>query len=164
MLISIVFLFTMTIMGAASATSVNITGDQYQSGQAVTHAAMNNTNLALNNSASNLVITTAGSATLNNKSTEDGLQAVVDTTGSLKTGQAITHGSGNMLILNDPNGALTYTFVSLASNGALIAQTYTITGTSSSYAITHGSSCLYRFKYDLRSMEFSPKTVRLQCI
>lgn len=140
MLISIVFLFTMTIMGAASATGVNITGEQYQSGQAVTQAAMNNTNLALNNSASNLVITTAGSATLNNKSTEDGLQAVVDTTGSLKTGQAITHGSGNMLILNDPNGALTYTFVSLASNGALMAQTYTITGTSSSYAITHGSS------------------------
>ena len=101
---------------------------------------MADANLGLNQSAGNLVITTAGSATLNDQSSEGGAQAVVDTTSSLATGQAITHGSGNLLSLNDPNGPLTYTFVSLATNGALRAKTYTVTGTGLSYIISHGSS------------------------
>jgi formylmethanofuran dehydrogenase subunit E-like metal-binding protein len=125
-------------MGSASATDT--TSDSYLSGQEVTESAMVDSNLDLDQSDSNLVITTAGSATLNGESTEDGAQAVVDTTSSLASDQAITHGSGNLLSINDPNGDFTFTFVSLATNGALRAKTYTVTGTGSSYTISNGDS------------------------
>jgi len=137
-LLAVAFLVTVTIMGSASATDT--TSDSYLSGQEVTESAMVDSNLDLDQSDSNLVITTAGSATLNGESTEDGAQAVVDTTSSLASDQAITHGSGNLLSINDPNGDLTYTFVSLATNGALRAKTYTVTGTGSSYTISNGDS------------------------
>ena len=137
-LLAVAFLFAITIMGSASATDTS--SDSYLSGQEVTDSAMANSNLELDQSDANLVITTAGSATLNDESTEDGAQAVVDTTSSLAADQAITHGSGNLLSINDPNGDLTYTFVSLATNGALRAQTYTVTGTGSSYTISNGDS------------------------
>ena len=137
-LLAVAFLFAITIMGSVSATDTS--SDSYLSGQEVTDSAMANSNLELDQSDANLVITTAGSATLNDESTEDGAQAVVDTTSSLAADQAITHGSGNLLSINDPNGDLTYTFVSLATNGALRAQTYTVTGTGSSYTISNGDS------------------------
>lgn len=140
MLLTVAFIVVVTLTGAASAAATNTTTDAYLSGQEVADSAMADANLGLNQSAGNLVITTAGSATLNDQSSEGGAQAVVDTTSSLATGQAITHGSGNLLSLNDPNGPLTYTFVSLATNGALRAQTYTVTGTGLSYIISHGSS------------------------
>jgi formylmethanofuran dehydrogenase subunit E-like metal-binding protein len=140
MLLTVAFIVVVTLTGAASAAATNTTTDAYLSGQEVADSAMADANLGLNQSAGNLVITTAGSATVNDQSSEGGAQAVVDTTSSLATGQAITHGSGNLLSLNDPNGPLTYTFVSLATNGALRAQTYTVTGTGLSYIISHGSS------------------------
>jgi formylmethanofuran dehydrogenase subunit E-like metal-binding protein len=111
----------MSIMGSASAAD----NSTYGVGVNVTQQAMANTNLALNQSNSNLVITTAGSAQLNGKTTEDSVQGVVDTTSSLSKGQAITHGSGNLLTINDPNGALWYLFVSKTGN-SLWAQKYTV--------------------------------------
>jgi formylmethanofuran dehydrogenase subunit E-like metal-binding protein len=127
--------FIMVISGAVSAT------DTYDIGVNVTEQAMADNNLGLNTSESNLVITTGSTSHLDDGSTtEDSVSAIVNTTSSLADGQAITYGSGNLLIVNDPNGLLTYTFVSLASNGALRAQKYIVTGTSTSYSISHGSS------------------------
>jgi len=135
MILILALTFTITISGAVSAA------DTYDIGVNVTEQAMSDTNLGLNTSENNLVITTGSTAHLDDGSTtEDSVSGIVDTTSNLADGQAITYGSGNLLIVNDPNGALTYTFVSLASNGALRAQTYTVTGTSTSYTINHGNS------------------------
>lgn len=131
----VMLIFAIFLSGAVSAT------DTYDIGFNVTEQAMSDDYLGLNTSESNLVITTGSTAHLDDGSTtEDSVSAIVNTTSSLADGQAITYGSGNLLIVNDPNGLLTYTFVSLASNGALRAQKYIVTGTSTSYSITHGSS------------------------
>lgn len=124
-----------TLSGAVCAA------DTYDIGINVTKQAMSDVDLGLSTSESNLVITTGSTAHLDDGSTtEDSVSAIVNTTSSLSDGQAITYGSGNLLIVNDPKGLLTYTFVSLASNGELWAQKYIVTGTSTSYSITHGSS------------------------
>jgi hypothetical protein len=99
MLLTVAFIVVVTLTGAASAAATNTTTDAYLSGQEVADSAMADANLGLNQSAGNLVITTAGSATVNDQSSEGGAQAVVDTTSSLATGQAITHGSGNLIYL-----------------------------------------------------------------
>lgn len=123
-LLTLLFICAMSIMGSASAAD----NSTYGVGVNVTQQAMANTNLTLNQSDSNLVITTAGSAQLNGNTTEDSVQGVVDTTSSLSKGQAITHGSGNLLTINDPNGALWYLFVSKTGN-TLLAQKYTVDNT-----------------------------------
>lgn len=126
------FFVCVSIMGSASA----VDNSTYGIGANVTQQAMSNTNLALNQSDDNLLITTASSAQLNNQSTESSVQGVVDTTNSLSKGQAITYGSGNLLTINNPNGALWYLFVSKTGNN-LMAQKYTVdeTGTITSTGV-----------------------------
>mgnify|MGYP000843892493 CR=1 FL=1 len=135
MIMLVTLTLAITLAGSVSAAN------SYNIGVNVTQQAMSSTDLGLNASESNLLITTGSTAHLSDgNTTEDSVSAVVNTTSSLADKQAITYGSGNLLTINDPNGALTYTFVSLANNGALRAQTYTVTGTSTSYTINHGSA------------------------
>lgn len=141
--LTIAFLFVITLIGASSATnSVNSTDTQYIVGQQVTQQALANTQLNLQSSDRNLLITTAGTAQLNEQTTENSVQAIVDTTNSLSHGQNITYGSGNLLTINEPNGPLEYTFVSLTGS-TLMAKKYSVsqTGTiSSSSTVNIGTS------------------------
>lgn len=124
MMILVMLTCTITISGVVSAA------DPYDIGVNVTQQAMTNTNLGLNTSESNLLITTASTAHLNGQTTEDSVQGVVDTTNTLpKNSQKITYGQGNLLVLNDPNGPLEFTFVSKSTNQALRAQKYTVDST-----------------------------------
>lgn len=127
-LLTLLFVCAMSIMGSASAVDVtNTTGTAYTTGAQVTQDALADKGLGLQTSDSNLLITTAGSATLaNNQSTPDGMQAVIDKTQNLKkTGQQITQSQGNLLTINNPNGPLEYIFVS-NTNGVLMAKKYTV--------------------------------------
>jgi len=124
MMLIVTLAFTIVLSGAVSAT------DTYDIGVNVTEQAMADTNLGLNTSDSNLVITTGSTAHLNGQTTEDSVQGVVDTTSTLpQDSQKITYGQGNLLIINDPNGPLEFTFVSKATNGALRAQKYSVDST-----------------------------------
>lgn len=118
--------------GAVSAADYN---DSYAIGQNVTQNALNDTSLALNQSDKNLVITTAGSAKLNNQTTERSLEGVVNGTSNLSEGQKITYGNGNLVQINDPFGALYYAFVSKSTSGALTAEKYTVTYQNGFYTI-----------------------------
>ncbi|MCE5213147.1 MAG: chitobiase/beta-hexosaminidase C-terminal domain-containing protein [Methanobacterium sp.] len=125
-LLIMVLTFILSVTGTVSATTtVNTTSSQYQIGQLVTQQALADTDLKLNQSSNNLVITTASTAQYNGSTTEDSVQAVVDETSALSDGQQITYGSGNLLIINQPNGALWFTFVSKIGN-TLMAKTFTI--------------------------------------
>lgn len=135
--ITVLFLFVLTIIGASSATTtVNTTDDQYLLGQQVAQQALADSQLNLQSSDRNLLITTAGTAQLNGQTTEDSVQAIVDSTNSLSHGQNITYGSGNLLTINDPNGQLEYTFVSLTGN-TLMAKKYSVSQTGT---ITYSST------------------------
>ena len=123
-LLIIALAFTLTLTGAVSAANTNTT----QIGQQVTDQALADTNLNLSQSDKNLVITTASTAYLTGQTTEDSVQAVVDKTSTLRDGQAITYGSGNLLIINDPDGPLWFTFVSQTGN-TIMAKTFTISQT-----------------------------------
>lgn len=130
--IAVAFLFVLTVLGASSAVNtVDTSSTQYQVGSDVTTDAMANTGpggLNLGSSTSNLLITNAGSALLNGENTQDSVQAVVDKTSTLTGSQKITHGSGNLLTINDPNGQLEFTFVSNGASG-LMAKKYTVSAT-----------------------------------
>lgn len=113
--------FILAITGASSAvTQVDTGSAQYAVGHNVTEQALADTKLKLSQSDKNLVITTASTAKLNGKTTEDSVQAVVDSTKNLNGKQQITHGSGNLLTINDPNGALWFAFVSDSTNGLMV--------------------------------------------
>jgi formylmethanofuran dehydrogenase subunit E-like metal-binding protein len=132
--------FAVVISGSASAASSNNTS--YTIGQNVTQQALNDKNLGFENSEKNLVITTAGSAKLNNSTTEKSLSAIVDKTKSLSNDQKITYGNGNLVEINDPSGALTYAFVSKAANGELKAKEFTVIPHGTSYKITSSATVL----------------------
>lgn len=126
MLFIVALSFILTITGTASAvTDVNTTSAQYQIGQQVTQQALADTTLNMRQADKNLVITTAGTAYLNGTTTEESAQAVVDKTSALEDGQRITYGSGNLLIINDPDGPLWFTFISQTGT-TLMAKTFTI--------------------------------------
>lgn len=77
MMILVMLTCTITISGVVSAA------DPYDIGVNVTQQAMANTNLGLNTSESNLLITTASTAHLNGQTTEDSVQGIVDTANTL---------------------------------------------------------------------------------
>ncbi len=136
--LTVAFLFVITLIGTSSATtSVNTTDTQYLVGQQVAQQALTDTQLNLQNSDKNLLITTAGSAQLNGQTTQDSVQAVVDSTKYLSHGQNITYGSGNLLTINDPNGQMEFTFVSLTGTNNLMAKKYSVSQTG---AITNSST------------------------
>jgi len=111
--LAIALIFAIAVCGTVSAT------ETYDIGQQVTNNA--SSNLGITNSTSPddaLLITTAGSASYKGGSTEDSLQGVLDTT------SAITPGNGNLVTLNDPNGALEFTFVKKSGN-EVFARRYT---------------------------------------
>jgi formylmethanofuran dehydrogenase subunit E-like metal-binding protein len=129
----IVLTFTLilaaSLMGSVSAADTQVVGtstDPQQIGTIVAQNATGTSALGLNTSDSNLLITTAGTAHLNGKTTEDSVQAVVDNTNKLsKDSQKITYGSGNLLTVNNPNGPLEFTFISKTGKN-LIAQKYSV--------------------------------------
>lgn len=124
MMLIVTLAFTILLSGAVSAA------DTYDIGVNVTQQAIANSNLGLKTSESNLLITTASTAHLNGQTTEDSVQGVVDTTNTLtKDSQKITYGQGNLLIINDPNGPLEFTFVSKAAKRAIRAQKYSVGST-----------------------------------
>lgn len=124
MMLIVTLAFIISTSGAVSAL------DPYDIGVNVTQQAIANPNLGLNTSESNLLITTASTAHLNGQPTEDSVQGVVDTTNTLpQNSQKITYGQGNLLIINDPNGQLEFTFISKATNGAIRAQKYSVDST-----------------------------------
>ncbi len=121
MLFIVAVVFILAITGASSAvTQVNTTSAQYAIGHNITDQALADSKLKLTQSNQNLLITTASTAKLNKKTTEDSVQAVVDSTKYLYKEQQITHGSGNLLTINDPNGPLWFAFVSDSANGLMV--------------------------------------------
>ncbi|WP_414469799.1 hypothetical protein [Methanobacterium sp. ACI-7] len=121
---AVALIFALAICGAVSATETQDIGTD------VTNRA--GTDLGITNSTSLgdvLLITTAGSASYKGGTTEDSLQGVVDTT------SAITPGNGNLVTLNEPNGALEFTYFKKVSSTTLLAKKYTATASGSSYAI-----------------------------
>lgn len=125
MLFIVALAFVLTLTGAVSAAETNTTSTQYQIGQQVTQQALADTTLNMKQSNKNLLITTANTATLNNKTTEDCAQAVIDKTSTLSNSQKISYGNGNLLVINDPSGPLWFTFISQTGT-KLMAKTYTI--------------------------------------
>jgi len=130
--VTLAILFTLTIMGVASASGQQVIGtsqDPQQIGTTVAQNAMNSTSLGMNSSDGNLLITTASTARQNGQTTENSTQAVVDTTNTLsRYSQKITYGQGNLLIINDPNGPLEFTFISKTGN-TLMAKKYSVSQT-----------------------------------
>lgn len=127
---AIVLIFAILLCGAVSAT------ETYDIGTNAAKMANNDpgiTNTTNPNDA--LVITTAGSAKFKGKTTEDSLQGIVDTT------SAITPGNGNLVTLNDPNGALEFTFVK-KSGTTLIAKKYTSVSSGTEYNFNISNSVI----------------------
>jgi formylmethanofuran dehydrogenase subunit E-like metal-binding protein len=121
MLFIVAVVFILAITGASSAvTHVDTSSAQYAVGHNVTDQALADSKLKLSQSNQNLVITTASTAKLNNKTTEASVQAVVDSTKNLNGKRQITHGSGNLLTVNDPNGPLWFAFVSDSASGLMV--------------------------------------------
>ena len=143
--------FTFAILVSEAVSAVNTTSNAYLVGQDVTQQATSDNMLAMNQSQGNLVITTAGTSSLNGATTEDSIQAIVDYTSTLSQGQAITYGSGNLLTINDPNGPLDFTFVSLGTNGALWAKHF---GVSSTGTVTAGDT-VYINAYDMTQTQWN---------
>lgn len=128
----IAFVFAVILCGTVSAT------ETYDIGTQVTNNA--STDLGITNSTSPedvLVITTAGSAEYKGNTTEDSLQGIVDTT------SAVTPGNGNLITLNEPNGALEFTFVKKVSSTAFLAKKYTAAPSGSSFIITGNNPVLF---------------------
>lgn len=124
--------FILAMCGAVSAT------ETYDIGTDVTNSA--DADLGITNSTSPddaLLITTAGYASYKGGTTEDSLQGVVDST------SAITPGNGNLITLNEPNGALEFTFFNKISSTTLLAKKYTATPSGSSYVIDTSNSILF---------------------
>lgn len=122
---TVAFIFAIVLCGVVSAT------ETYDIGTDVTNRA--NIEVGITNSTDPddaLVITTAGSAKFKGGTTEDSLQGIVD------TNSAITPGNGNLITLNEPNGALEFTFVRKISSTSFLAKKYTATQSGSSYAIS----------------------------
>ena len=136
LLLTLTILFAIVLSGTVSATS----NDTYAIGENITQKALNDTNLGLNESDKNLVITTAGSAKLNNQTTEGSISGIINTTSSLTGDQKITYGNGNLIQINDPYGSLIYIFVSKTNSGALVAKKFTVTFNGLSYLITASDS------------------------
>ncbi|MEN4018326.1 MAG: hypothetical protein PQ975_04955 [Methanobacterium sp.] len=132
-------IFVLVICGAVSANETHDIGTQ------VTKNA--GTDLGITNSTSSddtLLITTAGSASYKGGSTEDSLQGVLDTT------SAITPGNGNMVTLNDPNGALEFIFVKKSGN-EVFARRYTPIPSGNAFTI-NSSNTVYLSNSALVSM------------
>lgn len=113
------FVFTLTICGAASAAT-----ESYNVGQEATQNAIADPQLGFTSANGTLVITNAGTTELNGNSTEGGQQAVVDTTATLTPDQKVTYGKGNLVILNKPNDPLEFTFVTKENNVLLAKRFY----------------------------------------
>lgn len=130
--LALIFLFAIIVSGGVSATNST---DGYVIGQNVTQQTYNDVNFGLNQSEKNLVITTAGSAKLNNQTTEKSLSGIIDNTSSLSNNQKITYGNGNLVQINDPFGDLKYIFVSKMGS-VLKAKKFLVTSNGSSYTIS----------------------------
>ncbi|PKL73766.1 MAG: hypothetical protein CVV29_01700, partial [Methanobacteriales archaeon HGW-Methanobacteriales-2] len=120
-LLTLAFVFTLTICGAATAAE----NESYNLGQEATQNAIADTQLGFTSADGTLVITNAGAAELNGDSTEGGQQAVVDTTAPLNPDQQVTYGKGNLVVLNKPNDPLEYTFVT-KENNVLLAKRFLV--------------------------------------
>jgi len=120
-LLTLAFVFTLTICGTASAAG----NESYNLGQAATQNAIADTQLGFTSAEGTLIITNAGAAELNGDSTEGGQQAVVDTTAPLNQDQQVTYGKGNLVVLNKPNDPLEYTFVT-KDNNVLLAKKFQV--------------------------------------
>lgn len=132
-------IFVLAICGAVSANETHNIGTD------ITNKA--GTDLGITNSTSPddaLLITTAGSASYKGGSTEGSLQGVLDTT------SAITPGNGNMVTLNDPNGALEFTFVKKSGN-EVFARRYTPVPSGNTFTI-NSSNTVYISNSNLASM------------
>ena len=138
-LLAVTLILTLMLSGTVSAANSN---DTYAIGKNVTNQALKDTGLGLNKSSENLVITTAGSAKLNKKTTEKSLSGIIDRTSSLSKGQKITYGNGNLVQINNPNGALKYVFISKSSTGILKAKKFVVTAKGSSYTITSSKTVI----------------------
>lgn len=134
LLFAVTFIFAAASIGASSAaTPVNTDGVQYHVGQSVAQQALADKGagkLNLDTSNGNLLITTGSTAKLKGKTTEDSVQAIVDSTSKLNGKQQITYGSGNLLTINDPNGPLWYAMVS-DTNSGLMAKLFYISQSGS---------------------------------
>lgn len=138
-LVAVTLILTLMLSGTVSAANSN---DTYAIGKNVTNQALKDTSLGLNKSSKNLVITTAGTAKLNNKTTEKSLSGIIDRTSSLSKGQKITYGNGNLVQINNQFGALKYVFVSKSSTGILKAKKFVVTANGSSYTITSSKTVI----------------------
>lgn len=118
-LLTLAFVFTLTICGTASAAT-----ESYNIGQEATQNAIADTQLGFSSANGTLVITNAGATELNGNSTEGGQQAVVDTTATLTPDQQVTYGKGNLVVLNKPNDPLEFTFVTKENNVLLAKRFY----------------------------------------
>ena len=118
-LLTLVFVFTLTICGAASAAT-----ESYNIGQEATQNAITDSQLGFSSANGTLVITNAGATELNGNSTEGGQQAVVDTTATLTPDQQVTYGKGNLVVLNKPNDPLEFTFLTKENNVLLAKRFY----------------------------------------
>lgn len=154
MLFIVAVLFILAITGASSAvTQVNTTSAQYAIGHNITDQALADSELKPTQSNQNLLITTGSIAKLNKKTTEDSVQAIVDSTKNLNKNQQITHGSGNLLTINDPNGPLWFAFVSDGANGLMVkkfmvSESGKITSTSTVNVGTSQSSADFKKAID----------------
>jgi parallel beta-helix repeat protein len=110
-------------------------GDGANVGQNVTQLALNDQYLNFTHANNTLLITNAGSATLNGTTTEGSEASIVNITSTLPLNQRISYGKGNIITINDPNDPLEYTFITQLANDYLMAKKFVVTGTESNYTI-----------------------------
>lgn len=128
-----VFIFAITICGSVSAT------ETYNIGEIVTENAMTDPNLGFSNADEVLCLSNGGSSHYQNMTTEDSIQAVIDTTSNSPSQQKISQGKGNLITISDPQGDLSFTFVTKKGN-QLMAKKYTVTSDGSSMTIKNSNT------------------------
>lgn len=87
--IAMAFLAVISICGTVSAA------EPYTIGELITQDAISDPDLGYSNADDVLCISNGGSAFLNDLTTENSLQAIIDTTSELPNSQKITTGKGN---------------------------------------------------------------------
>ncbi|MEW6010953.1 MAG: hypothetical protein AB1604_06630 [Euryarchaeota archaeon] len=131
--IAMAFLAVISICGTVSAA------EPYTIGELITQDAISDPDLGYSNADDVLCISNGGSAFLNDLTTENSLQAIIDTTSELPNSQKITTGKGNLIGLLDPLGDLSFTFV--AKKGTqIMAKQYKVISTDSSFTLSSGKT------------------------
>ncbi|MBU4535088.1 MAG: hypothetical protein KKF16_04525 [Euryarchaeota archaeon] len=115
--------------------------EPYTIGELITQDAISNPDLGYSDTDDVLCISNGGSAFLNDLTTENSLQAIIDTTHGLPNNQKITtrKGKGNLIGLLDPLGDLSFTFVGKKGD-QLMAKQYTVISTDSSFTLSSGKT------------------------